>query len=692
MYKKFILTILIMTFGRFILPAQQDSTDVRSYNLSEVVVAAKLPLVKMESGKMIYRFNGTLLQSNGSLYDALRSLPGISIDIDGKIYINGKDGAVLMIDDKNTYLSGQDLVNYLKSTPAQAMRQAEIITTPSAKYDANGVAGILNVVSKKQKVQGADVATNASGAPGRTGYGNASTNINVKYGKINISANYSYYQGKDAIDMNTERNYTLTNETMRQKSLRKRMNYIHYLRTGVAYDITQTASLGVNLIANSSRQNEDANMNNWFNTDFLANTSKCHTSRSYLSPTIYLQKKWENGEEIYISFDHFRYINRSNQNLTSNFPDTITTNVNGITRLWVFQIDFEQPICKQWKIQAGMKFSKANIKNRSVYTHNIHSTSSEIPSTGNDFFCNENISALYAQGIYATGSWNTMAGLRLEKDRNDTKLFPSASVNYRTGGQHQWQLAYTTRILRPNYEGMNSFIYIHDAYTYEQGNPDLKPALTYKAELRYQYRQKLSVAYVLAHEKNAIRTSYQTDGNRVYVSTMNLPHFYQTGIELSLMNLNIWKPLTTNLSIMGTYNSYRWNENGEKRTSGRLTPIAACLNSFSLPAGIKAELLASYTGGYDYAQSFYHPSLILNATVSKSFFKNQLTVLFYAKDLLNQNNPLADITTSGLKATIDMRCNLRQIGISLSWHLKKGIRTKKNDRKTEIDEIKRINL
>lgn len=238
--------------------AQQDT--IADQRLGEIVVTAKLPLVEMSAGKTTYRMDASITQSTGSLYDVLSSLPGVMIDSKGGILLNGKSGVQVLLDGKPTYLSGEELVNLLRSTPATNADKIDLITQPSARYDAAGSTGMIDIRTRKIKLRGMNLALNGNGTLGRSGgggYGSAS--MNLRQDKFNFFLTYSYYLGNQTIDMDIDRAFN-GDGRMRQSSYRRRSAHSHYLRGGCDFYINPRTVWGVSLNGSLSDRTENADM------------------------------------------------------------------------------------------------------------------------------------------------------------------------------------------------------------------------------------------------------------------------------------------------------------------------------------------------------------------------------------------------------------------------------------------------
>ena len=209
-----------------------------SYILSTVNIIGKRPPIKAEPGKMTVNLSSALLSTDGNILDALRKLPGVIVQNDGTIILNGKSGANVLMDDKVTYLSGENLINYLRSIPASSIENIELISQPSSKHDASGSSGIINIQKKKIKEQGISLTASSGLEQGKHTKGNENLTLNFHHNKLNMYADYSYYWGKDFIELSVSGHY-LDPMTLKPLELRKdfdsdinRQYKGHYIKTG----------------------------------------------------------------------------------------------------------------------------------------------------------------------------------------------------------------------------------------------------------------------------------------------------------------------------------------------------------------------------------------------------------------------------------------------------------------------------
>lgn len=400
MYRNVFLGAILLSMPLVVWSQQDTIADQR---LEEIMVTAKLPLVEISAGKTSYRMDASVTQSTGSLYDVLASLPGVVIDSNGNILLNGQSGATILMDGKPTYLSGDELMSLLKSTPATNADKIDLITQPSARHDAAGSSGLIDIRTRKIRLRGVNLALNGNGSLGRTGSGYGGASMNIRENKFNLYLNYSYYQGKDVIDLFIDRTFERDGGRMMQDSYRKRRNYSHYFRTGCDYYLNERTVWGVSLGGNFSRQRENAGMFTEIRETGVAGNTYSHAeqNRNNVSAgTSMVHKLKREGGELSASFDYFHYYRVGNQLMDSFKPDTLKGDMKGNTDLYVGQIDAVYPLSEVWKLQAGVKTSFVTIDNTAGYMR--PSVSGWLPdgALGSRFVYDENINASYLQVGY----------------------------------------------------------------------------------------------------------------------------------------------------------------------------------------------------------------------------------------------------------------------------------------------------
>lgn len=711
---------LLLSYVPLFVWSQQDSLvsslqdTIADQRLNEIVVTAKLPLTEISAGRTTFRIDASIIQNTGSLYDVLSSLPGVMIDSNGGILLYGQSGVKVLMDGKPTYLSGNELVYLLKSTPATNTDKIDLITQPSANHDAAGSSGLIDIRTRKIKLRGMNLTLNGNGNFGRSGSGYGSTTMNIRENKSNLYLIYSCFKGQNVMDMFTDRAFDRDGKRMIQKSYRKQKPYSHYFKIGYDYYLNERTIWGNSISGNFYGHKEKADMYTDIQHGETTGNTFSYTNRSgnnFSVGTNIMHRLEKEGGEVSASFDYFRYSNTGNQLINSFKPDTLNGAMKGNTNLYIGQVDITYPLNENWRLQAGGKTSFVRIGNWAGYMR--PSSTGWLPdgTLGSRFVYDENINALYLQAGYEIERLKLTTGLRMEhtcvhgnfggntlqRDSSFTTnylhLFPTFALQYSLISGNALQLSYSRRITRPNYGDLNPFTYIFDEYTREGGNTKLLPSFSNNIEIAYVYRDWLQTILFFSHTEDAIIKSYQEQENQsIYVSPQNLSSYTQMGMRINAANLlpaSFWK---MNITAIGMYNNYHWIEQGKKMKNRIFTPTFSWMNQFTFASTWSAEISANYNGKMAYAQATVHPILEVNIGIQKKVFQGRGTVTLFAKDLFNTNYQKVDIQILGTQAFLDERNNKRVLGIAFSWCFQKGSEAKESIRKNGIDETKRVNL
>lgn len=206
MQNRLLTAILLAVANLGTILAQQAETDtLPTRQLQEVTVTARIPAVELEPGRTVYHPEASLTQSAGTLYDLLASLPGVTLDANGQVLLYGQAGVRLLIDGKETYLAGEELVALLRATPATSTDKIEITTQPSARHDAAGSGGMIDIRTKKLRLRGMNLDLNGQYTAGSGGGGQGGFFLNGRSERVNAFLNYSYYQGRSRGDISIDR-------------------------------------------------------------------------------------------------------------------------------------------------------------------------------------------------------------------------------------------------------------------------------------------------------------------------------------------------------------------------------------------------------------------------------------------------------------------------------------------------------
>ena len=442
----------------------------------------------------------------------------MQIDINGNISLQGKPGVMIFIDDKPTYMSSADLVNYLKSLPASTLGLIEIMTNPPAKYDAAGNAGIINIKLKRIKTKGTNGSFNTSYGQGVYSRSNNSLNLSYRVNKIYLFTNLSYNANNSYQDLTIKRAYFNNNGSLNsqfnQNSYIKREATGANVKVGMDYYANKNATIGVVLSGF-----ENITFNNTTNKAEVYNGAGALANRvDALSPSKrklksksaninYNYKYKKPGKEWLFNGDYIGYTSGVNQNLLNtvfatngNLIDKTNLISNLAAKLDIVSanVDFTNPLKKGGRLEAGFKTSYVTTKNFAKFFDEVNNVVNVNNVFSNSFNYNENINAAYINVNRDYKRFSFQTGLRVEntnitavqlaiattKDsaftRNYTNFFPTVYFSYSldTVGNHQLGLNYGKRVNRPDYQSLNPFTYPLDRFTFYAGNPFLKPTFS----------------------------------------------------------------------------------------------------------------------------------------------------------------------------------------------------------------------
>jgi hypothetical protein len=559
-------------------------------DLGNVKVTSSRPLIENRIDKTIVNVEAAVTNVGSTALDVLEKSPGITIDKDGNISLKGKQGVIVLMDGKPTYLGAADLANLLRNTPAGQLDQIEIMSQPSAKFDASGNSGVINIKTKRSTASGFNGSVSASYTQGVYPKANTSFAINSRKGKRNVFANYStsYFKGFNEIQINRKFRNQSTKEllgVMDQKTNSVFEGQPHSLKLGADFFATEKTTYGIVL---NGFYNERKGSGNSLSTvyDGAGNIT------SYNSAISTNKDPWSNysinlnfrhaynkkGKEITADFDHVAYFTKSQQYSNNDSLDylgrsvdnrfILNGNLPSDIKIYTARVDFAQPLKGDARFEAGLKVSYVKTDNDAQFTHWDKRAASWVnDSRSNHFLYDENINAAYVNYNKQMKKVGVQLGLRLENtiakgnqltnhsdfDRNYTQLFPTAYFSYKLDPKNNLGLSYGRRIERPNYQDMNPFQYLLDRYTYRQGNPMLTPQFSHNIEFSHNYKGQLNTSINFTQTKDVINDILkQNDETKITFQTKeNIATRRNIGVSISYN-----KPITKYWTISAFANIF----------------------------------------------------------------------------------------------------------------------------------------
>lgn len=563
--------------------------------LSEVTVTSQKAAMQLGIDKKIFSVDQSLVSEGGSASDLLANVPSVQTDIDGNVSLRGSTGVKVLIDGKPSLIAGGNVAQILQSIPASSIESVEVITNPSAKYDAEGQSGIINIVLKKNTKLGFNGSV-ALTAGNRDNY-NANTNLSFQNSKVNLYGNYSYRDGnrlgggyQDITYFNSLSSIGFANQATSSTSEDKG----HTLKAGVDYYIAtrSVVSLSGGFNARDNNRNEAIGIDQLGklgNPIVLSNRNNMNdgTGNSFDLNFDYSQKFKKPKEELTFNFgysagknDNFQTYNTNiyNRNgVAVTLPASIqhTTN-NGDNTNYNIQVDYTLPVGKNGKVEAGYR-SQIRLGNNTQYADSLLSPTIFVSNNKlNNFFNNKDqVHALYFNYQNQIKDFGYQFGLRGEDATLDTylegyngsvlyatpgkihyaRLYPSVFLSQKFKGDQTLQLSYTRRVNRPRAWDTNPFLDVSDPLNYRQGNPNLLPEDVHSYELAYsKYWKKVTfTSSVYIRQTNDLVTRVRSEPNAAGIITstpQNLTKGINSGLEL-IGRFDVIKALnfTTNVNL-----------------------------------------------------------------------------------------------------------------------------------------------
>lgn len=705
-----------------------------TYTLSDVTITAQKVPVEIKAGKTVYNLSSTLYGTQGNLYDALKQMPGVQVQSNGNILMNGQGGVNVLMNGKTIYLTGDALANYLRGIPASTIEKIELINNPPAHLDAAGKTGVINIETKKISIKGMVTGGNASCNQAdiyRSGNGNIY--LNLRKSKFNIYTGYAYHQGTDPNETTISRKYLapgsleILNFHIRQQSYRTYSYRLHNLRIATQYDLSPHVQLNAHFNGSRlDRLGKEQLVSDFYSYSAASDSSSTTQNRiqtwqqnliggvsATYQPSSKL--KWNT------TFDFQLFENNSEQDQQSHLqanglPGTpknssLKGNLEGNIRIYCGQSDLNLQLSEKTTFGIGGKTIYVTINNAAIYHDKVKETWQTIESLNNHFIYHENINAGYLTLNSTLGKyWKIETGLRAENTNIKGKttgntlhadssftnryihLFPFLQMQWQWKKTHQLSLLYSRRIVCPNYRDLSPFVTVNDNYLHEQGNTQLKPELVHNSELSYILKNRYLVTLLTSYTRHPIAKSYIAEGDkRILVLPMNLTSNFSTGIRLNAANLKPFPWWQINANLMFIHQNYAWEADDKEYKNKKLTSMIYIGHQFHFPKGWAAELNGYRNGNTPQGQAVISPVWSISAGIGKSIWKKRATWRVFAEDLFSSRHIHIDVFSTAQQGWYNEKKRMK-IGISFSFNLHKGENIKDFAPQSNINENKRINL
>lgn len=693
--------------------------------LQDVTVTSRKPMIEIKADKTVFNVENSINATGSNALELLQKSPGIQVDNNENISMKGKTGVRIYVDGKMTQLGSQDLAAYLKSINSNDVEAIEMISNPSARYDASGNAGIINIRLKKNKRYGTNGSVNMGLVQGVTPKGNGSVSLNYRDKKVNLFSNVGTNIGRYENTLDLYR--VQLDSIYDQKS------------TNWSHNKSVNAKLGADLFLNSKNTlgflvTTNFNDNDWTsesNTNISYNPTKQFVkklvalntipgSRTNMNSNINYRYADTSGKEINFDADYglFRGTGRSFQ--PNNYLDNLGNMLSQVINrnftptdidIYTAKVDVDQPKWKG-KLGYGAKFSYVKTKNTFDFFNDINGVPVKILSRSNSFTYKENVNAAYVNyQRQFSPKWSLQTGLRMEQTNSEGILtradgimqadntvkrsyldfFPSAALTWTVDQKNTLNLTFSRRIDRPTYQDLNPFENKLDELTYEKGNAFLRPQYTNTVELSHTFKYMLNTTIGYSHVKDFATQTTDTTNNATYVQQRNLA-------TQRILSFSIGSPLP----IAKWWNGYAnvWYNyqmfNGKIGANEIKTEIpmfgAYMQHTFTLGKGYNAELSGWFSGPNVWGATWRTKSLGgLDLGFQKQILKKQGTLKLSVTDIFFTNPWTATSNFGGLFINGRGQNESRTVRLSFSWRFGNNQVKAARQRQTGLEsEAKRI--
>lgn len=643
-------------------------------SLGGVVVTAKKPMVEIKADKTILNVEGTINATGSDALELLRKSPGVMVDKDDNLSLSGKTGVQVYIDGRPTPLAGKDLADFLKSLQSSNVEAIEIITNPSAKYEAAGNAGIINIRLKKNKSFGTNGSVNAGWAIGTYPKYNGGLSLNNRNKRTNLFGTYNYNHNKNINSMNFYRTVadTLFDQNNNMLSRGKNHNY----KAGLDYTINKKSTLGF-IVSGSISDNEMASKSrtpiSYIPTNTVVKNLYADNSSTMSRNNVNVNGNYRYvdtaGRELNLDADFAEYhldndqmqpniyYNASGQNELSRviYNMIAPSNIN----LYSFKADYEQNF-KKGKLGMGGKVGFVNTDN-DFRRFNVFNNGKVLDTLrSNRFDYEENINALYANYNRPFKGFAIQIGLRAENTnltgtssgrklsggnyvgydstfkRNYTDLFPSFAITFNKNPMSQVGFSFSRRVDRPAYQDLNPFEFKLDEYTFQKGNTNLRPQYTNSFGITHSYKYKLNTRLNYSHVTDIFSQLIDTaETSKSFISKQNLAT--QDIVSLNVSYPFSYKKFSSFVNVNSSYSKFKANFGPGREVNIDVFSYNLYMqNSIKIGKTWTAELSGFYTSPSIWQGTFESKSMAgIDVGAQKTILKGKGTIKTTFTDVLN---------------------------------------------------------
>lgn len=701
------------------------SLENKGVSLNEVSVTSIKKTVEFKNGMTVLNVENSIMAAGNTVLDVLKRIPGVTVDNKNNISISGKQGVRIMMDGRMQQLGMEQIVSMLSAMSADQVSKIEVMKSPPVKYDSEGNAGVINIVTKKVNTKGYSGSINYNPGMGQR-FGNSMyATLNFKSNKLTVYSNINpmYKTFYDRYDYHKEVTYqdrkTIFDHTGDHENLRK---YISG-KIGADYALTKKTTIG-GFIANTVN---DANpiehgyvsINGYDDLGFdhykyVTDDKVFWSNPSY---NFNAEHKFDTlGTNLSLSVDYADFNSLSDRKSESVFfnhdesyakpPQVYRSNNDTKISIFTQKLDFQTYLKPGWLMEAGAKTTFVNNNLDFVFNRKDTVSAVFVVDTGftNEYHYKENLVAGYLNFRKEFKKGSVSVGVRVENTevtghnftngfrltRSYLNFFPNVSFDYQLNAKHTIQLGYNRRLERPDYSQLNPFKHFEDQYAVGAGNPYLNPQYSDNVDLVHVYNEWVTNSIGYAHFSNLFSgISFQNDSTKVTTFTqINLDQSNFCYYNLFLQKqLKQWWNAEFSLNVY--YMNYKSRINGAPLNVNTLSCNIYLNNDFVLPKDFKMQLTAHYNAPNRSGPNFNKANGSVDFGIKKAFMKGRFNIMFQFLDMFYTDISRTVYDFDNQYYTFNSRDDTRRFRLTLNYKFgKMNIRV--NDKRSNQQEDGRI--
>ena len=694
--------------------------------LQAVVVKASRPIVEVHPDKTIFNIEGSINASGNDALELLRKAPGVVVDNNERIMLMGKNGVQVYIDGKRSPLSADDLSDFLRTLQSSDIDAIEIITNPSAKYEAEGNAGIINIRLKKDKSLGTNGSVTSSFRQGVTPKINNSLSFNHRNKQLNIFGRYGNNFGQWRNVNNIHR--FQVGQGFDAHSDMVSDDESHQFRLGSDLFINKHSTMGflVSGALNEGHWSNEArthiyDLESQLTNGYLLATNNIIGNRDNLQANVNYALKKEGGTTLNMDVDYALYRNNGDSYQPNKYMDASESLLleerifRSITPtdidMYTFKIDYEKNV-GAGKLAMGAKSSYVTTDNTFNFFDVIDGEELLNGDRSNNFVYQENVNAVYSTFQWQKNKFNVMLGLRLEHthskgdlsssqvinnevvERDYVNLFPSAGITFNTSDKHSWRLNYSRRIDRPSYQDLNPFEFKLDELTFQKGNAFLNPQYTHGFSLTHTFKHRLNttLSYSITDDLiTEITDTFSADAS--FITYVNIAKQNNVSLAVSYpFSVSKWWSVYSNATVYRVHNKADFG-------GAKIVDISANVfnfyaqNTFMLPRGLKLEVSGFYNSPGLWGGNFRTESMwSMDLGIQTKLFKEKANLKLALTDVFRTQRWTGENSLGALNIVASGNWESRQFRATLTYNFGneqvKGSRSRRTGLEEETKRVK----